>query len=489
MADPREHQPKLGALEAYRRQRLTAAGRARVERHLAGCPSCQEALEGMRRYAQISEDALDVPLPAIDWARMELPLQREATRLARGHALRRMAAPLAVAVAAGVVLFLAQQAQQRDSMAMRTSPAVVARVPAATLLPTQVTALIGSVEAIDGQGRSVALDLSSTPSEGWVLRTGAQSELHLALEGTAALIVAPSSELRLSTLRPGKVNLGLTGGQVISHVRKLAEGERYEVSVDDRRVAVRGTRFSVARLEPGLAVQLDEGAVAVLREDGAVTAELRAPASWQDRGAGGLATATPTKALPRPREGAAGAAHWPALEVPTWAHVVQWQIDGSELSGGATLRMRVPPGELEVLALLDDGRRMYGTVRVDALGTHFDPRALKLAAPRGGAEPASRPLDPVAAAAVIHAAEPALQRCYERALRGAPAGGPNVLRLRLRIDLDGRGRVKQVQLVAKEPIPELLGACVRQLATGWQFPRPGGGGITFEAPISFRPAD
>jgi hypothetical protein len=147
--------------------------------------------------------------------------------------------------------------------------------------------------------------------------------------------------------------------------------------------------------------------------------------------------------------------------------------------------MRVPIGDRDIRALLDDGRRMRGRVHVDALGARFDPRSLVLVAPAPAEPPPSAP-DPAQAAAVIRAAQPDLQRCYERSLRQRPGGA---LRARLLLRIDARGDVRQIELKADEAVPELLSQCIEALALRWQFPAPGGAGITFEAPLRFQPRD
>ncbi len=508
MADDGQHLPKLAALDAYGRGLLGAQARARVERHLAACPTCREALEGMRRYAALADAAFASPPPAIDWVKLERPLQREHARLLRRARLRRARLPAALAAAAGLGLFLA-------SHPLRPHPEGVARVappaPAPApplLLRTEVTAVSGSVEAVDGRGGAYAVDLSSSPQEGWVLQTGTHGEVHLAIEGAAALIVGPESRLALRTLRPGTMLLELLGGRVVSHVRKLQDGERYEVAVAGKRVAVRGTRFAV-ELEPQYAparaseggagsaaspseaglgllpgVELDEGTVVVLDAAGKLLAELHAPARW------GRLRPSPRlhgRALPRPYEAVAGSAHWPALELPTWPHVTQWQVGEAELGAGGELRMRAPPGPLQLRALLDDGRLMQARVEVELLGTRFDPKALRLVnAPQavaGGSR--AQAIDPAAVAMVIRMAGRALQRCYERAMRSGP--GSSLVHMRLRVELDAGGGVKGVELASDGPVPALLGQCVKSVAQRWHFPSPGPGGARFEAPISFRP--
>jgi outer membrane biosynthesis protein TonB len=59
--------------------------------------------------------------------------------------------------------------------------------------------------------------------------------------------------------------------------------------------------------------------------------------------------------------------------------------------------------------------------------------------------------------------------------------------MRLRLDIDPHGQVKHVRLIATQTLPALLTECVEEIAERWRFQPPGAAGITFEAPVSFRP--
>jgi len=282
-------------------------------------------------------------------------------------------------------------------------------------------------------------------------------------------------------VRAGEIEIALERGAVVSAVQPLGEQGRYQIVTLGHQVAVRGTLFSVEQLVDGLAVQVDEGKVVVLRE-GSLVVELRAPERWQQH----PPRAQPRRAdrLDRPYEPAIGFAAWPVLQIPSWPHVIEWSIEGSRLGAAGELRMRVPIGVRDIRALLDDGLRMRGRVHVDALGARFDPRSLVLIGPVPGEAEATTAPDPAQAAAVIRAAQPDLQRCYERSLRHRPSGA---LRARLRLRIDARGEVREIALAADEPVPELLSQCIEALAIRWRFPAPGGSGITFEAPLRFQP--
>lgn len=488
MTDERTHQPKLAALAAYRERRLRNTARGRLERHLEGCATCREALLGMERFAVLSAELQKHPEPEIDWSRFTPVIEREQQRLRFVLRFRRFAIPLALAAAAALAALALRQPSHlpppAPELARRPAP-----TPAPALLPAWITAIAGSVTGVAPDGARLPLTLASNLGEGWRVETDASSELQVALDGIAAVIATPGSSLELQRLREQDVRLALARGSVVSRVQKRPPGVGYEVLALGRRIAVRGTHFSVeASEQQGLTVQVDEGFVVVLGEDGQLLAELHAPARWHEQPGSHGHSERIARALARPLAAEPGSMTWPKLEIPTFPHVVSWEVRQADLASSAQLQLRVPVGDVDVRALLDDGRRMQGRVHVDVLGARFDPRALRFIGPPPPAlARAAEPTDPNEAAAVIHRGEPELQRCYERALRGQ-ADAPTAMRLKLRIGLDARGAVKQVGVSAETPLPGMLEECVRHVAERWQFSAPGGAGITFEAPIRFHAA-
>ena len=498
MTDLRAHEPKLAALRAYAAGALRAPGRARLERHLAQCATCAEALEGLGRYRKLAPaaeaDAL-VPaaLAAIDWARVESAVALEVARAARRRRIRTLSFVGAGLAAAAWLAFGLRAAQPVARVeAPRRSDALehTAR-PTLAPLRAEITAIVGTASATRVGGRSEPITLDSLPAEGWTLETGPGSELHVALAETAAFVVAAETSLTLHVLRQGQVELGLTRGAVTSQVLPRKPGEGYAVLASGRRVRVHGTRFGVESSAQELAVQVDEGAVDVLSADGELLVALQAPQRWvQEVDAPGHARPV-ANGLRRPRQAVAGSAAWPAFTVPVWPSVARWQIDGADVPATGELRMRVPPGQLKVIGQLADGRSMRGELRVDALGARFDPSALRFVpAPKSAAAAAptaSGGLDSASASSVIRMSQRALQRCYERSMRDQPPGAASIVRLRLRIALDSRGAVRELVFADGDLAPADLIACVRRVAHAWRFPAPGGSGVVFEAPLRFRP--
>src|SRR5687767_9118458 len=75
----RPHEPKIAALMALEEDLLSRRGRARIERHLAGCETCRRARGSMRVYSATKAD-VQVMKPAIDWSRIEASLAKEASQ-------------------------------------------------------------------------------------------------------------------------------------------------------------------------------------------------------------------------------------------------------------------------------------------------------------------------------------------------------------------------------------------------------------------------
>jgi hypothetical protein len=152
------------------------------------------------------------------------------------------------------------------------------------------------------------------------------------------------------------------------------------------------------------------------------------------------------------------------------------------------MKMRVPPGALDLMALLGDGRREVVQIQVDGVGAQVEPADLPflktpeapIATPTPGAEA------DIDASSVILAGRPALQRCYERSLKNESSGSQA---LRLSISIDPRGRVRKVEPASQKPgeaLPPELAQCIRAAVLAWSFPAPGGDGLTLEAPLRFQ---
>jgi hypothetical protein len=172
---------------------------------------------------------------------------------------------------------------------------------------------------------------------------------------------------------------------------------------------------------------------------------------------------------------------WPVLELPTWPEVQTWTVDGSTFAASAKLAMRVPRGDVTLLAKLSGGRERSTVLQVPEGGLRMDERTLRTLLRMTNDERRAPAPDPDTIMRVVTAGTPALQRCYERSLKQRPDVGG---RLVLRIVVDGGGRVRHVTPRSEtEGVSEDLLRCIRSSAESWRFPPPGPEGITFDAPI------
>lgn len=487
MTEPRrEHAPKIAALRAEAAGLLSGEGRARLLRHVATCEVCAEHLQGARRFHALVSRATGVPSydgdRSVQRAVMRNRLAQRRARIQWGGVL----------VAAGVLLAVLLATRHNEGLAARTRPPSVAPqkpavvpAPESTVLAVAVTALRGEVFVIEPAQPERVLAMEDRVTEHSVLRAGARAAADLALGGEAAVHLAADSELALDAVRSDHIALRLMRGELSNTVHKRTAQQSYEVIASGHRVLVRGTLFAVrAGGDSGVAVQCDEGAVEVIAPDGTSTL-LKAPASWHERVGGNAAATAPAKLeITTPYAMTGGA----VLTLPVAPGITGWEVGGVAQPAGDQLRMRVPPGALDLVALLGGGRREVVHVQVDGIGAQVDPKDLAfLKAPEPpAAVPALAEATDIDASKVILEGRPALQRCYERSLKTESSGSQA---LRLSISIDPRGRVRKVEPASQKPgetLPPELAACIRLAVMGWHFPAPGGDGLQLEAPLRFQ---
>jgi hypothetical protein len=483
----RQHAPKIAALRAEAAGLLSGAGRERLLRHVASCEVCAEHLRGARRFHALVSRATGQPtLDAGGTVERVMVRNRLAQRRARVQW-----GGLAVAAGVFLALFLGtrEKSEHRDASAERqAAPKAPAAAPqvVSELLPVAVTALRGEVHVIEPAHPERLLEIDDPVREHSVLRVAERASVDLALGEAASVHLSAGSEVALDAVRSDHIALRLTRGVVSNAVTKRAEGHSYEVLALGHRVAVRGTLFAVRAGGPfGLAVRCDEGLVEVIAPSGETTL-LRAPATWNER------VIAPAGAAPEPklevelpharRDGA-------VLTLPAMEGLEGWQVGGQVYPGGGALRMRMPPGAHDLVALLGGDKRHVIKVEVDAIGAQVLPSDLSFAKAQeetAAPAPAAEPAVDVDASGVILAGRPALQRCYERSLKNESSGSHA---LRLSISIDPRGRVRKVEPASQKPgveLPAELAQCIRSAVQSWRFPAPGGEGITLEAPLRFQ---
>ena len=235
--------------------RLDPADSVRFHSHIEGCAACRERaavwlalIPGLRAAVAPAPDAMTT-------RRMQIEIERQVARRAAPTPARRWRAwwiPAAglAAAAAALVLWMragghAPPATPGGYAAIQTlrgavtvgdrAPAVAARVPVGH-------AIVLSADAV----AQLVLD------SGAVVR--AQGPGRLSFEGSAR-----------------DVAIRLASGKLEAEVTHRGQDETFAVVTDDVRVAVRGTKFSVAVAPSGSRVEVSEGRVAVERAGGRTT--------------------------------------------------------------------------------------------------------------------------------------------------------------------------------------------------------------------------
>lgn len=502
----RAHEPKVAALLALEAGGLSATGELRIRRHLADCDACQSALAAMRQYDALLGEVREAPIPAVDFDKMALPIARalgelaeaptpgtgDQTPLPSAEVPRRRGAALGLvvtgfALAAAAVLMLRGAGPGVVDGSPEAPRAAAPRTSQGTAPPEAhaVATLLGAGATIDGAPAT----LDTVISRGATLRTPPGVELHVRIGGGTGLWLEGATEAVLEELAVGRVRVRLLRGAITNQVAKLGDAGRYEVVYGEQVVRVHGTHFRVAAGAP-VSVVLAEGVVELSGPELSAPQRLVAPAVWPLATAQPAAVTTPeapvraeaaaVDALRTPHLGASSAAEV-TLGLPALPTVAAWHVGGTRAGTGA-LRMRVPPGSLTVGAELTDGRLVSAVFELGAQGVALDAKAL--GARLDLASPAVRPrrrVPPAELSRVIRGGRRAFQRCYELALKRDPRLRPQ---LKLRLGLDPAGRVVSARPVGQAP-PELQ-RCVRNAARRLRFPAPGGDGLRFDAPLSFR---
>jgi hypothetical protein len=481
------HSPRLFALEALVAGRLSPEGTARLERHLAACETCREALKAVRSYEALRVEARDHEAPDLAWEKLEQAIARDAAPITDGAFSVRtrpqprngrwvaLAWPVLAIAATLVVAWISMQGQPQEApRAEAPAQAVVPQRAESTLLEGRATLIEGRVDRVR-DGARTALVAGEVLRERDRLITAEDATVHVALADGSGFALAAHGELELRALRTNGAKLELVRGELASQVRTLGASERFIVLGTTFEAHVHGTRFMV-RQTADFAVAVAEGRVEIRRGDTSV-AFVDAGQHWES---------SPGAAIALDRElgvyGLGITTDWSALTLPPHPSVAAWQLGPAWVPAGGVIAMRAPRGDF-ALALEDvNGKLHQVTVTVLPEGARLGTGTIdRLLAPRGsvGVLEASQ-ISPV-----VHAGMGNLQRCYERALRTDPTlRGKLVLSLRVGAD----GRVGKAEL-AQNDLPKEAQRCVTDEARKWQFPRPEGGAVVFEVPLQLRARD
>lgn len=476
-----EHEPKLAALLALDAGVLSSDGRRRIHAHLEGCAICREALQVVGDYAQLQAEVQALPTPEVDFASMELPLRREARRIADASSTSSGPMLAAVAIAAAVLLgvWLRGGVQPDASGTLAAGPQrpQPSAAPVTAALEASLTAIAGKAQ-LDG----ATATLAGRVTTGAILETAAGGTLHVRLSSGTGVVLGPDSRLVLEEAREGAITLQLARGSVDCKVSKLSTGEHFVVRTGDTRVSVRGTHFRVVAAEQP-SVDLVEGHVEIAVA-GTPVADITAPARWP-ASPGGEALAdsgAQTYAPPILPTGLGDAnPEWAQLTLPPMKDVASWHVLGSRFGAAGPLALRAPIGELTITAELGDGTRVEAVWRMKAEGLELSERELGKQLRLRAERAVTGHLETSQIMPVVQAGTRQLQRCYEQALKNDASLRP---RLNLRITVDPRGRVARSKMLGDAPAD--FARCVRNVAAGFRFPSPGGGSVTFDAPLRFK---
>ncbi|GMV42622.1 MAG: hypothetical protein AMXMBFR64_43380 [Myxococcales bacterium] len=251
---------ELGLDLAFRdaRDELDPQERARWERHLDACPSCQ-AHAGHARAVRSLAAAARSDVPAVDWRRVDAGLRAATTRPATS--------PLWWLVPAGALAAI---------LAMILWPRAVHQV--------------GSPNADSPAGAAVSAEGAPT---------------HEVLADGSTLTAPSTARMQVVANARDAVVVRLIEGELTADVSKRAERRAFVVQVGDAEIRVLGTRFSVRVAAEGALVSVSRGViqvtdaagvVAVLRAGAQQMVATRAQATPPETAQGSAAGAAPTGA-------------------------------------------------------------------------------------------------------------------------------------------------------------------------------------------------
>ncbi len=468
------HKPKWRALVAYHEGALSDSGRAILERHAESCEVCADVIARMQAYDELSEETRNSVVP-INFAKMELPMRREAKAAAARQ--RRASWIPVLALAAAVLLglfawraFGGDKPVQEEGIARQTvrqteeEPALAPEVPEAEspLLEPVVVAVRGVANALGAESERVQLTPGSTLGETQAIEV--EGEVHVQLDHRQRFALVDGA-LALHQLREAQTEVRLTEGTLHSSV---LQGSSYVSLGAEYAVRAEVSTFSMHVTEEHLSVRVDEGRLDILR-DGEVIQELVAPAEWSTHQAT-VASRTPVCVL---SEGASA-----ELQIPDMEGVQEWQIGDCVFESGVNIFL--PVGEHTVRARNAEGEEVELSVRLAPEGSTLEERRIRF----GPRTPRMGVLTPDQINSVVRPRIRVLRHCYERTLRRnfPDFRGEFVLQ----VDVGSAGEVTRARLRSEGEMPPPFVTCISREARSWQFPEPAGGPrATFRLPLRF----
>lgn len=172
-------------------------------------------------------------------------------------------------IAASSVLISCTPSPEKKSIPTNVSEAASpASRPSVSGRVGVVTFVSGDASVKSG-GSWVHLDIGDTVPEREIVKTGEKSFCEIQFVQTGIIHLSESSSLQLDTLDVStdrkNVDLELMTGSVTSKVAKLAAKDHFQVHTDVALVGVRGTKFTVTRIDEGTSsIAVFEGSVALM---------------------------------------------------------------------------------------------------------------------------------------------------------------------------------------------------------------------------------
>jgi ferric-dicitrate binding protein FerR (iron transport regulator) len=213
----------------------------------------------IRAVHALSREAADMPLPPVDWERIEQKLFSSVGEIETPAP----AQPIAAAVAPTPAPARGFGSVWTAAFAAAAAVALVAGIDfGESPVPAPASARVSRApRPLRGLTLGDSLELGGSV---------ASKTQPLAYEkpGVVTFTLAPSSRVELVAAdqdgdKPGALTIALTEGSVHAEVEPQADGEAFAVEVGHTRVAVHGTSFTVTRDADHVVVEVAHGSVAV----------------------------------------------------------------------------------------------------------------------------------------------------------------------------------------------------------------------------------
>lgn len=474
------HAPKTAALIAYESGVLSAAGRARVERHLHACPTCQRELASIQAYEATAVAIRDDRGPDLDWSKMELALEREAQTQAKKHRRGWIVPAVGVAFAAAAAVVLALPTGPAPATTETSAHYVVDREPspvpgpsvvAPSVYAEAVITLVAGTSEIHTGASIASAARGARLAENDVLTTTGASSLHARLSPRLVIALEPGAQVRLASQ--------LDAGESVSQLR--FDHGRMAARVHEARTVILAGEFRIEAEVASFVIDFDaeRAALVVDVHDGAVhitgpsvDTDLTGPARFP-MDASALEASEPVGA----------SEDYDTLASVHVAHtdIVRWQIGDTAVRGSDEMSMRVGIGPITISAWDARGHLFRTTATVGPDGLDLTPDELRPEAPRVHVGVLARE-DIVP---VVRQHQRDLQRCYEHELRRAPTLAVHVV-ARVSVEMTGSVADEGVEYVGDEMPPSMTRCMTNQIQT-WLFPAPEGGPVTVPLPFAFDP--